>query len=187
MFQEALTAVAEDLEEAKATGLLRAYGLIGGLAVSAWGVPRATRDIDFAVALGPANPFALASFLGATYSRGGQDDPLPGVISGTVISQGSPVPFQLIQLPPAWSELIASNVVSVKVFDRSMPVVSWMALILLKLYAGGPQDLVDAQELLRVNRPGDDEVRRLRAMAESVDLSKDLGRLLTRSGYGREL
>lgn len=76
MFQEALTEILSRLETARNRGLLQAYALIGGFAVSAWGVPRATQDIDFAVAIGSANPQALATFLGGRFEAGEPDDPL---------------------------------------------------------------------------------------------------------------
>ena len=62
MFQEALTGILSRLEAAHNRRLLHAYALIGGFAVSAWRVPRATHDIDFAVAIGAADPQALAIF-----------------------------------------------------------------------------------------------------------------------------
>ena len=36
-----------------------AYALIGGLALEAWGIPRATKDVDIAVPLGAAEPVAV--------------------------------------------------------------------------------------------------------------------------------
>ena len=63
MFQEALADILSRLETARTRGLLRTYALIDGLAVRP-GVPRATQDIDFAVATGPAGPRALAAFVG---------------------------------------------------------------------------------------------------------------------------
>lgn len=67
MFQEALVNILSRLETARNRALLRAYALIGGFAVSAWGVPCATQDIDFAVAIGAADPQALANFMGGRY------------------------------------------------------------------------------------------------------------------------
>jgi hypothetical protein len=49
VFEEALTKVLSRLEAARVQGLLGDYALIGGFAVAAWGVPRATQEIDFAV------------------------------------------------------------------------------------------------------------------------------------------
>ena len=80
MFREALTQIVQRLETAKREGLLRGYGLIGGFAVAAWGVPRATHDIDFIiVATGGADPARLESALGGHYRPGAADDPLRGV------------------------------------------------------------------------------------------------------------
>lgn len=63
MLQEALTEILSPLEAAQNRRLLQAYALIGGFAVSAWGMPRATNDIDFAVAIVAADPQALPIFL----------------------------------------------------------------------------------------------------------------------------
>ncbi|MDH4328159.1 MAG: hypothetical protein OEY21_01725 [Nitrospira sp.] len=52
------------LERAGKNGLLQTYALIGGFAVSAWGVSRAAEDIDLAVVLGISAPSVLAAHLG---------------------------------------------------------------------------------------------------------------------------
>ena len=67
MFQEALAKILSRLETAQRQGILSGYALIGGFAVSAWGVPRATQDIDFAIAIDQADPQALATFIGGRY------------------------------------------------------------------------------------------------------------------------
>jgi hypothetical protein len=46
VFKEALTQIVWKLEDAKKGGLLRGYGLIGGLALAAGGVTRATDLVD---------------------------------------------------------------------------------------------------------------------------------------------
>lgn len=53
---------------------------------------------------------------------------------------------------------------------RIVPVVSWQVLILLKLYAGGPQDRLDARQILKARHPMQDELQRMTGMAESVEL-----------------
>jgi hypothetical protein len=65
VFQQALTDVLSRLETARVHGLVEAFALIGGFAVSAWGVPRATQDIDCTVSIGTSEPQILALFLGA--------------------------------------------------------------------------------------------------------------------------
>jgi len=61
VFQQALTDVLSRLEPAKLQGLVEAFAWIGWSAVSAWDVPRATRDIDCAIAIGSANPHSLTT------------------------------------------------------------------------------------------------------------------------------
>jgi hypothetical protein len=80
VFQEALVRCLTHLEAAQRRGFLHHFALIGGFAVAAWGVPRATHDLDFAIALGASDPRAAAEFLGGQYEAGDADDPLQGVI-----------------------------------------------------------------------------------------------------------
>lgn len=66
VLSKVLSQVIIQLEQARESGLLQAYALIGSFAVSAWGVLRATQGIDLAVALMTAQPNALASSLSTT-------------------------------------------------------------------------------------------------------------------------
>jgi hypothetical protein len=59
VFSEALSQIIGRLDQAQKSHLLHSYVLIGGFAVSAWGVARATQDIALAVALGTSEPQAL--------------------------------------------------------------------------------------------------------------------------------
>ncbi|MGH7771812.1 MAG: hypothetical protein ACREQA_06200 [Candidatus Binatia bacterium] len=45
MFQQALIEIIRRLDQARERELVQSYVLVGGFAVSAWGVARATRDI----------------------------------------------------------------------------------------------------------------------------------------------
>ena len=111
MFQDALTHIIAQLEQAKDQGLLQDFGLVGGLAIAAWGTPRATQDIDFAIALGGAQPFNLSKFLGGTYEEGDLDDPLRGVFRVHSQQETQQVPIQLIMLPSVWSPVLFSCLV----------------------------------------------------------------------------
>lgn len=173
MFQEALVQCLTHLEAAQRRGLLHRFALIGGFAVAAWGVPRATHDFDFAIALGGADPRAVTEFLGGDYEAGDADDPLQGVIRLSLGPAPASVPVQLVIFPPSFADLVFRHVESLPVMDRTIPVVSWPVLILLKLYAGGPQDLVDAQQILKARQPDQSELERLRSMAESAGLLKE--------------
>lgn len=95
MFQEALVEILSRLETAQSRGLLSGYALIGGFAVSAWGAPRATQDFDFAIAIGQADPQALATFIGGRYQAGEPDDPLRGVVTVSIKVGHEPVALQL--------------------------------------------------------------------------------------------
>lgn len=180
MFREALIDIVRRLEQARQDGLLQAYALIGGFAISALGLPRATHDIDFALYLGRANPCSLADTLGGQYRPGAPDDPLAGVITLAVKASGQAIPIQLVLLPPRWTPVLFDQVQTLRVLDCSVPVVPWRPLILLKLYAGGPQDLIDAERLLAIKRPDPVALGALHTLAETVGLSRALADLLAR-------
>ena len=121
MFQEALTEILSRLEAAQNRKLLQAYALIGGFAVSAWGVPRATNDIDFVVAIGAADPQALAIFLGGRFEAGEADDPLRGVVHTSIQVGSTPVSIQLIFFPSAITEIAFRRVETFSVLERMVP------------------------------------------------------------------
>jgi len=179
VFRQALKEILRRLEQAKTDGLLRAYALIGGLATGAWGSPRATQDIDFAVAT-TGNHAKLAQVLGAQFTPGGPDDPLPGVFALSIQLGEQTVPVQLVILPPRWTELVMTHVRPATLFDSNVPVVSWQVLILLKLYAGGPQDLADATSILAVRSPTPEDVKEMAGLAAQVGLAQELHALLSR-------
>ena len=166
MFQEALAEILSRLETAQSRGLLSGYALIGGFAVSAWGVPRATQDIDFAIAIAQADPQALATFIGGRYQAGEPDDPLRGVVVVSIEVEREPISLQLVCFPSLLTELAFRHVEMLSVLECSVPVVSWPALIILKLYAGGPRDLLDVHQLLKVRRPQAKDVQEIESMAQ---------------------
>jgi len=170
VFTQALSEIVRRLDDAKARQLLEQYALIGGFAVSTWGVPRATHDVDFALALGVAAPDTLSRFLQTEFQSGEPDDPLRGVFRTIVRVGGQSVPVQLILLPPPWNSIVFQDLQSLTLFGCTLPVVSWQALVLLKLYAGGPQDLLDAQQVLAVQQPTADERHTIAALADKVGL-----------------
>jgi hypothetical protein len=172
VFAQALSEIVRRLDDAKARRLLDQYALIGGFAVSAWGVPRATHDVDFALALGTADAAPLARHLHAEFHAGEADDPLRGVFRTDVTVDQASVPVQLVLLPPAWNAIIFDRVEWLSLLGSTVPVVSWQALILLKLYAAGPQDLLEAQQILAVRQPSEDERQTLASRASTLGLAK---------------
>ena len=166
MFQEALVEILSRLETAQSRGLLSKYALIGGFAVSAWGVPRATQDFDFAIAIDQADPQVLATFIGGRYQAGEPDDPLRGVVTVSVEVEHEPISLQLVCFPPVLTELAFRHIETLSVLGNSVPVVSWPVLIILKLYAGGPHDLLDVHQILKIRRPQAKDVQDIESMAE---------------------
>lgn len=173
MFQEALIQSLAQLQAAKSHGYLRDFALIGGFAVAAWGVPRATHDLDFAIAIGAAHPQEAAAFLGGQYDAGDPDDPLQGVIHCSIGPDHASVPLQLVVFPPTLDDMIFRHIESLPVMGRIVPVVCWQILILLKLYAGGPQDRLDAQQILKARQPQQYDLQEMRDMAKSAGLLEE--------------
>jgi hypothetical protein len=178
VFQQALIDITRRLDEARQHKLVQSYALVGGFAVSAWGVARATQDIDLAVALGTADPTRLATHLKASYQPGDQDDPLRGVFRLELTVGERVVPVQLILLQPKWADLVFRHVKTIVVLECRLPVVDWPALVLLKLYAGGPVDLQDARDIIAVRQPSSSERKELAALAQTVDLTGECNALL---------
>lgn len=178
MFQQALTDVLARLETARLQGLVEAFALIGGFAVSAWGVPRATQDIDFAIAIGSTNPPSLAAFLGGRFEPGEPDDPLKGFLHSSIQIGSVSISLQLILFPSSLTKITFQHVEKFYIMDQVVPVVSWQMLVLLKLYAGGPQDKLDAHHILQVRNPQPRDLGEIGNMAESLGILEDWATLL---------
>jgi hypothetical protein len=179
-FGQALTEIVRRLETAKNGGLLRGYGLIGGFAAAAWGVPRATHDIDFVLVAGSTDHREIAEAIGAQFRAGDPSDPLRGVFHLTIDTKGQVIPIQLILLPTRWTDAVLNGLQTLPILDCSVPVVSWPTLVLLKLYAGSPQDLTDAETVLAVRQPKPEEIREMTSLAGAVGVSPELATLVRR-------
>lgn len=127
-----------------------AHAVIGATALAVHGVARSTTDIDLLVTdlrcFDPTlwDPVAAA---GATLDvrRGDADDPLAGVIR---ISRGDEPPVDVIAGRAAWQAAIISRAVRAEIAGTAVPIATAADLVLLKLYAGGPQDAWDIAQLL---------------------------------------
>lgn len=121
--------------------------LIGGEALAVHGVARATLDSDLLVAglhvLRDAFWSDLSPRATVEIRRGDLDDPLAGVVrirrrnEQTDIVVGRP-----------WTRRILDRSIHVRVGSEALPVVDRVDLILLKLFAAGPQDLLDVRLLI---------------------------------------
>lgn len=128
-----------------------AFALVGGDALAVHGVARSTLDTDlFTVDRRVLDvPFwdRIRSTPGRTIEvrRGDPDDPLGGVVQLT--SPGDR-PIDLVVGRSSWQTNMAAEAVRTAIAGIEIPVVRISDLILLKLYAGGPQDVADIRQLL---------------------------------------
>jgi len=154
----------DDLEEA-ATRTAEALGvdglLVGSMAVAAWGYVRATDDVDF-VANKEAD-LVLDRLKNAGISaRVHKGTILDGDLAWCVKGRLSGVAFDV--LPPL-VPLDFDRAVTVTLSGgKAVRVVDLNGLLRLKLRAGGPQDLLDAVQLLRKHP---EHLQDLRPVAEA--------------------
>jgi hypothetical protein len=122
--------------------------LIGGLALGAHGIARATLDADLLVAdrsvLEPEFWNALRGVGRPEIRLGDPDDPLLGVVH---FATGADAADVLVG-KGRWMERVIERRASLRFGRGRLPVVDCADLVLLKLYAGGPQDLLDVRLLV---------------------------------------
>jgi hypothetical protein len=125
------------------------YALIGGIALDAWGLSRATKDIDFAV------PVGVAERLSAHFqSMGAEVNPLR--IGGIGIRAENPsIRIDLIDrrfhFAKLFSDAITEAVQSGRVIqsaEQEVPLVSLEYLLAMKMVSGEPKDDIDARRIL---------------------------------------
>jgi len=127
------------------------HALIGAAALAVRGIARSTFDIDLLTTdsrvLGENWWLPLAvDDVTVDVRRGDADDPLAGVVR---ITRPGKRPVDVVVGRHAWQ---ARAVARAERMGGGPPVVTALDLILLKLYAGGAQDIWDVRELLR--QPG---------------------------------
>jgi hypothetical protein len=134
------------------------YALIGGLALAPHDVVRATEDLDFLLADSPQRMMELARQVEAkgfhvVTRKGAFDDRVAAVIVVDVPVGLETVACDLIFPSFRWQAEAVRNAESVDLQGVVVRVVGARDLFLLKLYAGGPLDLLDAANLLRRQAP----------------------------------
>ncbi|MBI4587882.1 MAG: nucleotidyl transferase AbiEii/AbiGii toxin family protein [Candidatus Rokubacteria bacterium] len=125
------------------------YALIGGLAVAAWGAPRATEDIDLLADVGPSSELGAAlraAGFEAEWRRGDPDDPVPLLLR---LRGASGPEIDVVCATRAWEREMLGRSIRVRLPEGpETPVIAVEDLIVLKLMAGGPGDLADVADLL---------------------------------------
>ena len=132
------------------------HALIGALALSAYGVNRATVDLDlFTTDVSCLAPDLWADLqrrgIAVEVRRGDASDPLAGVVRFQAPGES---PIDIVVGKFAWQERVLERA---ELIGGTL-VVRAADLVLLKLYAGGLQDAWDVQQLLA--RPFREEVIR---------------------------
>jgi hypothetical protein len=127
-----------------------AHALIGAGALAAHGVARATADFDLLTTRPATLDEATWRELRVPGVRveirhGDELDPLRGVVR---VSSSGERPVDVVVGRAAWQEAVIQRAQPARVGDATLRIVTAADLILLKLYAGGPQDAWDIDQLL---------------------------------------
>jgi hypothetical protein len=139
---------------ARVVGVLEGHDLphclIGAAALAAHGVSRSTRDLDLlafgSTALEEATWAELESAgVAVDVRRGDSEDPLAGVVRLEAPEERA---IDVVVGRAPWQKALIKRARHVELDDLVLPVAEAPDLVLLKLYAGGPQDLWDIQQLL---------------------------------------
>ena len=171
------TALAFDRACAKA-GV--AYAYVGGVAVLAWGQPRATSDVDAIIVA----PTAFGPFVEALAREGLVVDPRDledARRDGSHVSvfddaTGFHVDCKMVKSDLERGEIARARIVPFE--DGRLVVIAPEEAIAFKLKFGSPQDIQDARSIL-VRQAGRLDMARLRALAETIGVRTALDALVS--------
>ncbi len=135
------------------------HALIGAAAMAGLGVVRASDDLDLlvtdAAVLDPGFWSPVAQHGMAVDARKGDDaDPLAGVVR---LSRPGGTPVDVVVGKRPWQRDAIARARPIRLGSGDVPLVGAADLVLLKLYAGGPQDAADVGLILAT--PGRDSIR----------------------------
>ena len=177
MHNETLRRVATTLDKLRVP-----FALIGGMAFAARAVVRGTKDVDFLIDWPLHEGANLARSLSenglpSTFHKGLADDPVAGVIRTVVPTHSSTGNCDILFPTKKWQLEALPRATRVDMGGFMLPVVQADDLFLLKLYAGGPQDLMDAANLYNLQSKEERKVWKERAAR--IRRSKMFTRCLT--------
>ena len=147
-----MTSVFEELAEV--VRLLESRGvrhaLIGAAAMAGLGVVRASDDVDLLVveaAVLDEGFWSPLSGRGAAVDlrRGDDADPLAGVVR---LSRPGGTPIDVVVGKRPWQRDAIERARTIRLGTVELPLIGGADLVLLKLYAGGPQDAADVGLIL---------------------------------------
>ncbi len=130
------------------------HAIIGAAALSAHGVSRSTADVDLLTndprCLTPSTWAPLSGHCEIDIRRGDGDDPLKGVVR---FSRPGEMDVDIVVGRHAWQQECVERAVAMAALEAK--VVGLPDLVLLKLYAGGPQDAWDVHQVLGLGAAAD--------------------------------
>lgn len=162
--------------------------VVGGIAVSTYSRPRATKDIDVQL-ITQAEPASLLESLadfgfGPAFKESADLAALNGVLPLIHAATATVVDIIFARFP--FMEQMVRRAVHLKIGALDVPVVQIEDLCALKLFAARPQDMVDVQNLLKANRRLNrtavlDVVREYVFMIDEPELFENARKLLGQS------
>jgi len=167
------------------SGDVRAYALIGGLAVGGWVTPRATMDIDILADLSVTTRSAIEEVLKRLFAAGFKGSleigsPEDDIKFCIKVVSAEKIPVDIIFTSLKWEAEIVEDGSEVEILKGlTIPLVRPEGLIVLKLKAGSFQDVADASKLLV---EAEYDVQRLRRLAKRARVDKRLERLMEKLG-----
>lgn len=147
-----MTLLSETLDILSRHGLRCA--VIGATAMAAHGVARATMDIDLLlVGRETLDSFAWDELRRSDalvdIRRGDADDPLDGVVR---LQRKDSAPIDVMVGSATWQRRAVERAAEIDILGTRAPVATAHDLILLKLFAGSPQDRWDVLRLLATSQ-----------------------------------
>ena len=164
------------------------HTFVGGLALNAWGIPRATFDIDLCIVLGPGEQSKLLDALrdlgwsvDEAYERGWRDA-MAGIpiIHAHYPAEGALIRVDLMVADTPFLQSVVERTTQVDLGPAAVPVCSAADLLLFKILADREKDRMDVRNILMVQ--GVPERGYLERWGRELGISDRLERVLSSAG-----
>ncbi len=162
--------------------LQASYVLMGGFAVRVYGIPRPTYDVDFTIAIARERlPELYRAISESGYTvpepyESGWVDQIAGMplVKARLFFEGSTIDIDIFLAESAFQDQLLARRKRQQLDDMPVWLVSPEDLILLKLIASRPRDLVDIDDVLFIQGSLDEDymrrwAERLHVLAELED------------------
>lgn len=193
LLEEYLVMFTKILRDFKSQGVIKSYGLIGGIAVGAIAVPRATKNVDFLVSA--KNPIKFYNHFKKLSSKKGCSTefkkpegnifPYYAILCSSREKDRKPRIADVLISTMKWQDEISKYTINVDFAGHSIPVVNTEGLIILKLKSGSPADLLDVENLLGAVDLNKIDRKRLVNWAKRAGVDRLLNKMLKSSNKKR--